>query len=315
MSVPPHHPGPGPQAGLPACARHPDRPTGLGCTRCGRPACPECLVEASVGFQCVDCVRSGQRSVRRPTTVAGAPLASKPVLVPVLVAVNVGVFALTALLARSPLTNENSEFFHALSGFAPAIASGGWWRVLTAGFLHFGVLHIVVNMVALWFLRDLELLLGRVRFAVVYALSLLGGSASAYLFGALLSENAGASGAIYGLLGGLLVAVIRLKQDRHALMQVVAVIALNLAISVAVPQISLLAHLGGLVVGAVVTAGMLYAPAASRVLWQSVVSVAVLVALAVAFAVRTPAVTDEVRCADPVDLGSCVYVLPGGFPT
>ena len=299
MSHPPQHPDRGTQAGLPACVRHPDRPTGLSCTRCGRPACPECLVEAAVGFQCVDCVREGNRGVRRPTTVAGAALASKPVLVPALIGLNVLMFAITALLARSPMSNENSAFFHALSAYAPSIASGQWWRVVTAGFLHFGLLHLVVNMVALWFLRDLELLLGKVRFAVVYLLSLVGGTVGTYLFSALGTEGAGASGAIYGLLGGLLIAVIRLKQDRHALMQVVGVIALNLAFSVAIPQISLLAHLGGLVIGAALTAGMLYAPAASRVLWQTLTAVGVLVVLVVAFAIRTPQVTDQVFCPDP----------------
>lgn len=308
MGNPPHQPQPGAQAGLPACARHPDRQTALSCTRCGRPACPECLVEASVGFQCVDCVREGNRGVRRPTTVAGAALASKPVLVPVLIGLNAVMYAITALLARDPMSNENSDLFHALSAYAPSIAAGQWWRVVTAGFLHFGLLHLVVNMVALWFLRDLELLLGKVRFGVVYLVSVVGGSVGTYLFSALGTEGAGASGAIYGLLGGLLVAVIRLKQDRHALMQVVGVIALNLAFSVAIPQISLLAHLGGLVIGAVLTAGMLYAPAARRTLWQSLVVAGVLVVLVVAFAVRTPQINEQVFCPDPTT-GVCYQVV------
>ncbi|GLZ41325.1 rhomboid family intramembrane serine protease [Actinokineospora sp. NBRC 105648] len=292
MSTPPHQPEDRTRAGLPACVRHPDRPTALSCTRCDRPACPECLVPASVGFHCVDCVNEGRRSVRQPTTVAGARLAEKPVLVPVLIAINVAMFAITAALAKDLFNNERSELFHRLSEYPPLVADGEWWRVLTSGFLHFGPIHLVVNMIALWFLRDMEMLLGKVRFAVVYLLALLGGSAAPYLFGGLNVEGAGASGAIYGLLGGLVVAVIRLKQDKHVLMNVIGVLAVNLAISVSIPNISLLAHLGGLVIGALVTAAMVYAPANGRIAWQAGTAIAVLVLLVTAFIVRTPAVED-----------------------
>ncbi|SDC79081.1 rhomboid family intramembrane serine protease [Actinokineospora iranica] len=300
MSTPPNQPDPyGTQAGLPACVRHAGRPTGLSCTRCGRPACPECLVEAAVGFQCVDCVTEGSRTVRRPTTAAGAELASKPVLVPVLIAVNVAIFVLTVALAGDPVHNERSAFFHALTAYAPSIADGQLWRVLTSGFLHFGMIHILVNMVALWFLRDIELLLGKVRFGLLYVLSLLGGSAAAYAFGDLGAEGAGASGAIYGLLGGLVVAVIRLKSDRHVLMTVIGVLALNLAISVKIPEISLLAHLGGLFVGAAVTFGMVYAPPERRRRWQVGTVVLVTVAIIGLFVVRTPQVAEVTFCVDP----------------
>ncbi|MGH3995309.1 MAG: B-box zinc finger protein, partial [Pseudonocardiaceae bacterium] len=82
MTLPPGYHGPSapqpdPWQGMPVCVRHPDRPTGLRCVRCDRPACPECLREASVGYQCVDCVAEGQRTVRRQTTIAGAALRTK----------------------------------------------------------------------------------------------------------------------------------------------------------------------------------------------------------------------------------------------
>ncbi|MGQ0839964.1 rhomboid family intramembrane serine protease [Actinokineospora sp.] len=300
MSIPPDQTGT--QAGLPACVRHPDRPTGLSCTRCERPACPQCLVDASVGFQCVDCVNAANRTVRRATTVAGAELADKPVLVPTLIVVNVAVFLLTVALAEDVFGNDRSAFFHALTSYTPSIAEGQWWRPFSSGFLHYGPIHLVVNMIALWFLRDLELLLGRVRFALVYFLAMLGGDAASYVFGSLGAEGAGASGAIYGLLGGLVIAVIRLKRDRHTLMTVLGVLALNLAISVSIPQISLLAHLGGLVVGAAVTFGMLYAPPARRTQWQVGTVVLVTIALVGLFALRTSQVTDEVFCTDPTAL-------------
>ncbi|WP_026421815.1 rhomboid family intramembrane serine protease [Actinokineospora inagensis] len=285
MTTPPYQPDPGTQAGLPACVRHPDRPTGLSCTRCGRPACPECLVEASVGFQCVDCVGAGP--VARPTTVAGAPLRAKPSLVPALIAVNVVLYAITALLAHNPVDNQDSDLFADLATYSPSIADGDWWRVVTGGFLHYGLLHIASNMLSLWFLRDMELLLGRLRFAALYGLSLLGGSAAAYAFGAVDTPTVGASGAIYGVFGGLLVAVIRLKLDKHALMNVVGLLAVNLAISVAVPGISLVAHVGGLLVGVAVTFGMVYAPPTQRRAWQVTTVVLVAVALAGIFVIRT----------------------------
>ncbi|SDJ41431.1 Membrane associated serine protease, rhomboid family [Actinokineospora alba] len=296
----------GTQAGLPACVRHPGRQTGLRCTRCDRPACPECLVEASVGFQCVDCVRQGRSEVRRATTVAGAELSDKPVLVPALIAVNVAMFVITVALARDLFNNQQSELFAALLAYAPSIAEGEWWRTLTSGFLHYGPLHVLVNCVALWFLRDIELLLGRLRFALVYFLSMLGGSATVYLFDAVETRSTGASGAVYGMLGGLLVAVIRLKRDKHVLMSVLGIIALNIAFSISVPGISLLAHLGGLVVGAVVTAGMVYAPTARRLPVQIGTVVAVVVVLVALFVVRTPQVKDQTFCVNPTTL-ECYY--------
>ncbi|HVK20326.1 MAG TPA: rhomboid family intramembrane serine protease [Actinokineospora sp.] len=297
----PHEPT-GTQAGLPACVRHPGRPTGLRCTRCDRPACPECLVEAAVGFHCVDCVRQARQEVRRPTTVAGAELSDKPVLVPILIGLNVAMFVITVALAQDLFNNERSEFFQALLSYTPSIADGQWWRPITSGFLHYGPVHLLLNMVALWFLRDIELLLGRVRFALLYFLSMLGGEAACYLFDDLGTRSAGASGAVYGLLGALLVAVIRLKRDKHTLMTVLGVLAVNIAFSVSVANISLLAHLGGLVIGVVVTAAMVYAPAAKRTAWQAGVVAAIVVALAGMFLTRTAQVNDEVYCTNATAL-------------
>ncbi|MDQ3576668.1 MAG: rhomboid family intramembrane serine protease [Actinomycetota bacterium] len=300
MSIP--HDQHGTQAGLPACVRHPDRPTGLTCTRCGLPACPECLVDASVGYQCVDCVRQGQRTTRRPTTVAGAEVAEKPLLVPVLIAVNAVFFVITAVQAQSPFNNDLSSLFRALSAYTPSIVDGQFWRPVTSAFLHFGPIHLLVNMVALWFMRDLELMLGRLRYALVYGLSLLGGSAASFVFGDISGQGAGASGAVYGLLGGLIVAVIRLKLDKHVLMTVVGVLAVNLALSITIENISLLAHLGGLVVGALLTFGMVYAPADKRTLWQSTAVIVVTVAILGLFVVRTVELGSDVFCTDATAL-------------
>lgn len=268
MTVPPgSQPGAdGAPAQLPGCVRHPDRPTGLRCVRCDRPACPDCLRDASVGMQCVDCIAKAESTTRRPTTVAGARLREKPILVPALIAVNVVIFAITALQAGS-MRNFSSALFADFSMLPITVAAGEWWRLLSSGFLHIGFLHLAMNMIALWVIgRDLELLLGRSRFIAVYGLSLLGGSVAVFLFGAADAPVAGASGAVYGLMGGIAIAALRLKVS---LRPVLIVIGLNIALSISIPAISLLGHLGGLVLGVAATAALVYAPRQNRNLVQA----------------------------------------------
>ncbi|MGI8309242.1 rhomboid family intramembrane serine protease [Saccharopolyspora hattusasensis] len=279
MTVPPgSQPGAdGAPPQLPTCVRHPDRPTGLRCTRCERPACPECLRDAAVGQQCVDCVAQGQRSMRRPVTVAGARLAKKSILVPVLVAINVVVFALTAVQAGSIGGNYTAALFGDFALWPVVVAGGQWWRLISAGFLHIGLLHLAMNMIALWVIgRDLELLLGRLRFGAVYLLSLLGGSTAVFMFGEPMGMVAGASGAVYGLMGGIAIAALRLK---ISLRPVLVVIALNIAASVLIPGLSLLGHLGGLVIGVLATGALVYAPRERRTLVQVGALTALLVVL------------------------------------
>jgi len=247
---------------MPVCPRHPDRPTGLRCVRCDRPACPECLREASVGYQCVDCVNQGQRAVRQRTTIAGAKLTNRVVAVPVLVALNLAVFVITAAQAGSAGNNEAASLFGSWVLWPVAVVEFGEpWRLVTAGFLHYGPIHVALNMIALWILgRDIEPLLGRARFIAVYVLSLLGSSVAVFLFESVNSGTAGASGAVWGLMGAVLVTVLRLKLNPQP---VIAVIAINAVISF-LPGISLLGHLGGFVVGVAATAALLYAPPGPR---------------------------------------------------
>ncbi|HYH29558.1 MAG TPA: rhomboid family intramembrane serine protease [Pseudonocardia sp.] len=255
--------------------RHPDRATGLSCTRCGRPACPECLREASVGYQCVDCVAEGRRVTRRPSTVAGAAPGVRPIVVPVLIALNVAVYAWTVVQAGDPMNNAMADLFGEWALVPGLVQYGEWWRVLTSGFLHIGAIHLLFNMMALWILgRDLETVLGRGRFLAVYVIALLGGAAAVMLFYAPNQAVAGASGAVFGLMGGLAVVLRRLRVPAG---QVIGLIVVNVVISVLIPGISLIGHLGGLVVGAAATAALVYAPARNR----AVVQTAALVGLAV----------------------------------
>ena len=261
--TPPWPGGPSPGAAPTVCVRHPDRATGLSCTRCGRPACPECLREASVGYQCVDCVGEGQRGVRRGVTIAGAEPGGRPLVTPTLVALNVAVFAWTVATSGSVSRNDRAPLFLDWALVPGAVADGEWWRLITGGFLHFGPIHLLFNMMALWVIgRDIEPALGHARFLAVYLVSLLGGSAAVMLFSPPNALVAGASGAVFGLMGALAVLLRRLKIP---LGQVGGLIAVNLAITFLLPGISVAGHLGGLVVGAVATAALVYAPADRRV--------------------------------------------------
>ncbi|KAA0024930.1 rhomboid family intramembrane serine protease [Antrihabitans cavernicola] len=271
----------------PACVRHPDRPTALSCNRCGRPACPECLREAAVGYQCVDCVREGNRSTAQVRTVAGARANSRPTpyVTYALVAINVIVFGVTAAQAHSIMDNQRSALFNSWALYGPAVGDGQLIRVLGSGFLHFGPIHLLANMFALYIVgRDVELILGRARYAAVYFVALLGGSASVLA----LQPNAataGASGAIFGLFGAQAVILLRLKQSPGP---VLAIIFINVVISVSLPGISLWGHMGGLAAGTIATAGLLFGPglvskggqstsSARTIGWVSVAAVAVIV--------------------------------------
>ncbi len=265
--------------GQQVCTWHPDRPTGLHCTRCGRPACPECLTPASVGFHCRACVaesRAGQR-VAVPRTVAGAVHGQQPRVTTVLIALNVLVFAIAAAQARSISDFRPSSVYNGSVMVPMYVAGGEWWRVVSSGFLHLSILHIVLNMLALYFIGlGLERVLGRWRYLAVYLLSLLGGSAAIMLFAPVTGGAAGASGAIFGLMGALLVT---LKRLRLSLRQAGLIIAINVIATFTIPGISWQAHLGGLVVGALVGAAMVYAPAARRGAWQIGTCAVVLAAL------------------------------------
>ncbi|QBJ96541.1 rhomboid family intramembrane serine protease [Rhodococcus sp. ABRD24] len=286
----------------PRCVRHPDRPTALSCTRCGRPACPDCLRAASVGHQCVDCVAAGQREMPQARTVSGAQIRTQnptPVVTYALMALNVLIFAITALQAKSLMDNGggvinrftgvatfDSPLFGRLVLAPDLVAQGEWIRLLGSGFLHFGLVHLAVNMFALWVLgRDTEFVLGRSRYLAVYLLALFGGSASALTFESLGAFTAGASGAIFGIMGAQAVLLLRMRRSANPIL---AVIGLNIVISLTVPGISLWGHIGGLVVGAAATAVLVYAPtgqrtaadlARSRTLgWVGLAAVGVLVA-------------------------------------
>ena len=303
MTVPPYQQPQGHPAPAEVCTWHPARATALHCTRCGRPACPDCLTPASVGFHCRACVAESRSTQRVARTVAGAVHGQQPIVTTALIALNVLVFVVVAVQSRSLSNFGNSSVYNGALMVPMYVAGGEWWRVVTSGFLHLSVMHIVLNMVALYFVGlGMERVLGRWRYLALYGLSLLGGSVSVMLFAAPTGGAAGASGAIFGLMGALLVTLKRLKLD---LRQAGVVIAINLVATFAIPGISWQAHLGGLVVGAGVGAVMVYAPAARRNAWQIGTCVAVLVVL-VALLVTKDAMLGSVTCQDTLTVhGAC----------
>ena len=127
------------------CFHHPDRPTGRACTRCGRPACPDCLRDAAVGSQCFECVRDARPPAvqRARQRVAGAG----PVVTKAIVAINVGVFLLTAASPGGSLTSGGaSQLQRRLALDGPDIHNGELYRLVTSGFIHYGVVHILFNV-------------------------------------------------------------------------------------------------------------------------------------------------------------------------
>lgn len=264
------------------CYRHPDRETGIRCVRCDRPICPDCMVNASVGFQCPECVRGGQHDVPQPRTVGGGRVARDPhLLTKILIGLNIAVFiAVRAVGDR--LVADLGLYAICDAGQCIGVAEGPdqWYRLLTSAFLHQTVAHIGLNMLALWWVgAPLEGLLGRARYLALYLVSALGGSALVMLVPPN-SITLGASGAIFGLFGATAVFVRRMRYDMRP---VLFLLALNLLFTFTWGNISWQGHLGGLVVGTLTAIGMAYAPSGprrTRVQWAVCAAVLVLVLLA-----------------------------------
>ncbi|MGK5557537.1 rhomboid family intramembrane serine protease [Actinomadura kijaniata] len=283
-----------PETAPPTCYRHPGRETHVRCTRCDRYICPDCMRDASVGFQCVECVAEGNRGVRRPRTVGGARAvaAARPVVTYVLIAACV-----LAYLAELASPRVVLDYMMVGAGYLPGgelagVAGGEWYRLFTSMFLHqrpsggsFGLTHILFNMWALWAIGPaLEQALGRWRFLALYLLAGLGGSVLLYVL-APTSSAVGASGAIFGLFAAFFVFS---RKVGAPMGPIVFLLGLNLVITFAVPGISWEGHVGGLLTGGVLAAAYAYLPRGPRQPALHVAATAVvLVALVGAVLVKT----------------------------
>ncbi|GAA1260517.1 rhomboid family intramembrane serine protease [Kitasatospora nipponensis] len=260
---------------LPRCYRHPERETGIGCSRCGRPICPQCMIDASVGFHCPSCV-GGEQAPQAPqpapaTTRFGGRLSGDGALVTkVLIGINAVVFLLAGYLHTSLAGQwELMSYVSPHTGTAYGVAAGPdqWYRLVTAVFLHVTPLHIASNMLALWWMGPtLERVLGRLRYLALYLVSGLAGSALVFLVSGQDVQSLGASGAIFGIFGATAVLY---RATRLPVGPVVALIVFNLVITFSVPGIDWRAHVGGLVAGVLTGIGMMHAPRAHRDLVQA----------------------------------------------
>ncbi len=223
------------------CYRHSDRETGVSCSNCGRPICPDCMTSTSVGMRCPECSRE-KTKVRTVATLTSAPQ-----LTYVLMAINLAVFVATAA-AAGRLSGTSGAIYEQGALYGPLVATGDWWRIITAGFLHAGLLHIAFNMYFLYFLGTLlEPAIGKLRFGTIYFVSLVGGSLGALI----LSPNAvtvGASGAVFGTMGAAILAL-RARGIDPWQSGLGLTLLLNLGITFIIPGIAIGGHLGGLAAG------------------------------------------------------------------
>lgn len=233
------------------CYRHPDRQSFVLCQRCGRTICAECQTPAAVGVHCPECMRESRQSAPRTkpavvTSVRRLAQPGTPIVTYAIMALCVIVFAAEALTGQ--LVGSGSPIVSALL-YYPPYTSIEPWRMLTSLFVHGSILHILFNMYSLFVLGpELERLVGRWRFIALFLLSGLGGSV-AVLLSSPNSAVIGASGAIFGLFGAYFVIARHLGGNSR---QLIIVIVINLAIGFIVPGIAWQAHVGGLIIGALV---------------------------------------------------------------
>jgi membrane associated rhomboid family serine protease len=262
----------------PVCYRHTDREAHIRCQRCNRRICPDCMRPASVGFQCPSCVREGSKETRSARTPYGGQRSSNPALTSqVLIGINVVVFVL--ILATgwhdSPLVDVLAlrpdgglvRVGGVLYNLPDGVANGAPWQLVTSLFTHVEIWHIGFNMLALWTLGpQLELAVGRARFLALYFVSGLAASATVLWLSPTYGQTIGASGAIFGLMGGLLLIAIKVRGDVRG---VLTWIGINFAITaIFVANISWQGHVGGFVGGVLVGAVLVYAPREHRTRWQ-----------------------------------------------
>ena len=251
------------------CYRHPDRLGGVTCQRCDRPICPDCMHQASVGFHCPECT---SESGSRPIAVSPRMMTSgsQPVVTRVLVGLNGLAFLYSIVLSGSAggITRIDQRLLIDGGLFARAwlreggnieqigVDTGEYYRLVTSAFLHDGIFHLAFNMYALWLLGQLlEAGFGRARYLSLFVVSMLGGA-----FGVLLlspdSPTVGASGAVFGLMGAM-VLVQRAIGGNIWRSPLATLLILNLVFTLVIPRVSIGGHFGGLAAGAVMGALML----------------------------------------------------------
>jgi membrane associated rhomboid family serine protease len=242
------------------CYRHPNRETGVRCSNCERPICPDCMTSTPVGMRCPECAR--QRT--RARTIGAS--SNEPVVTYVLIGICVAAF-IGELAGGASATGGSfggSRLFEEGALRGSEVANGDYWRLVTAGFLHAGFPHLLFNMFSLWILGTLlEPAIGQLRFALIFFVSVLAGS-----FGALVVDpdalTVGASGGIFGLMGAAVI-VLRNRGINPLESGLGIWIGLNLLITFTVDGISIGGHIGGLIGGTLAALVLFELPSTMRV--------------------------------------------------
>jgi membrane associated rhomboid family serine protease len=260
------------------CYRHPNRETGVSCSNCGRPICPDCMTPTSVGMRCPECSREKTQVRTIHSVGGGATTVTMALLI-------VNIFAFVASGQFSVGGSTSNELFRNGALFGPAIdINHDYWRLVTSGFLHSGFIHVGFNMYLLWVLGQmLEPEIGSIRFAAIYFVALLGGA-----FGALLvtptAYTVGASGAVFGLMAAAFVEL-RARGIDPFQAGIGWLIVINLAFSFVISNISVGGHIGGLAAGALAALALHQGDRVrNRVLGLGLCAVLALVAVAGAIA-------------------------------
>src|SRR3712207_2907292 len=219
------------------CYRHPSRETGVSCSSCGRPICTDCMTPTPVGMRCPECAKQ-KTKVQAPRAVTGGD----PQATQVLIAINVIVFLAQVLGGGGGYQADEGRVYEEGVLWGPFVADGEWWRLISAGFLHADPIHLLLNMIALWFLGQLlEPALGTLRYLALYFAALLAGSFGVMLVGNL-DPTVGASGAVYGLMGAAVVLLYR-RGINPFQTWLGGILIINLLFTFSIPNISKGGHI------------------------------------------------------------------------
>jgi len=239
------------------CYRHPKVVTGVHCTRCGRPICPDCMTPAPVGYQCPDCVAAARQSAPRGRMRFRFLLGRPGSATTALLFLNIAMYLVETVVggAGSLFSGPSPQKLFDLGAlFPPAIAQNHqYWRLFTAMFLHAGLLHLTFNMYALYLFGYLiENAFGTRRFLAIYFVSGFLASVASFAFGPVVEVGVGASGAIFGLLGAWVAYNYRRRTNPMAsanLRWALTLIAINTFLALSFRGIDWRAHVGGLAAG------------------------------------------------------------------
>jgi membrane associated rhomboid family serine protease len=225
------------------CINHSNQETYVRCTRCENYICTDCMRSASIGYQCPSCASDSTPVIKGINRNRFIPSQKNTQVTKFLSISLLVVYVFQFLLGDVLIAN--------FALFAPSVTNGQWWLLITAGFLHGSIIHLLFNVYILWVLgSQLENIVGKTKFIMIYFGSLLGGSLASYLFSPFGSYSIGASGAIFGLMGAMLVVGRKRKLD---ISQITTLVVINVVIGFVLSGIDWRAHLGGLAAGAFIT--------------------------------------------------------------